>query len=71
LHPGLRFSGPGDRSLARPERSTPAAAICAYPETIEFLARKKTEGKTHREAVRSLKRHLASRIWQLLDSARG
>jgi len=34
--------------------------------TIEFLARKKTEGKTHREAVRSLKRHLARRIWQLL-----
>ena len=37
-----------------------------HPETIEFLARKKTEGKTHREAVRSLKRHLARRVWQLL-----
>ena len=37
-----------------------------HPETIEFLARKTTEGKTHREAIRSLKRHLARRVWQLL-----
>jgi transposase len=37
-----------------------------HPETIEFIARKKTEGKTHREAIRSLKRHLARRIWHLL-----
>src|ERR671931_2290246 len=28
-----------------------------HPETIDFVARKKTEGKTHREAIRSLKRH--------------
>jgi transposase len=37
-----------------------------HPETREFLARKKAEGKTHREAIRCLKRHLARRIWQLL-----
>jgi hypothetical protein len=37
-----------------------------HAETIEFIARKKAEGKTHREAVRSLKRHLVRRIWQLL-----
>jgi transposase len=37
-----------------------------HPETIDYIARKKTEGKTHREAVRSLKRHLARRVWQLL-----
>jgi hypothetical protein len=37
-----------------------------HPETIEFVARKKTEGKTRREAIRCLKRHLARRIWQLL-----
>src|SRR5215207_101239 len=37
-----------------------------HPETIAFIARKKSEGKTHREAVRALKRHLARRIWQLL-----
>ena len=33
-----------------------------HQETIEFVARKKAEGKTHREAIRCLKRHLARRI---------
>ena len=36
------------------------------PETIEFVARKQAQGKTHRVAIRCLKRHLARRIWQLL-----
>ena len=40
-----------------------------HQETIEFVARKKAEGKTHREAVRCLKRHLARRIWQLLRAS--
>jgi hypothetical protein len=40
-----------------------------HAETIEFVARKKAEGKTHREAVRSLKSHLVGRIWQLLRGA--
>jgi len=38
----------------------------------EFLARKQAEGKTRREALRCLKRHLARRVWRLLvDSERG
>jgi transposase len=37
-----------------------------HPETIAFIARKTTEGRTHRDAMRALKRHLARRIWQLL-----
>jgi transposase len=37
-----------------------------HPETRDYIARKTAEGKTHREALRSLKRHLARRIWQLL-----
>jgi transposase len=37
----------------------------------EFLARKQAEGKSRREALRCLKRHLARRVWQLLiDSER-
>jgi transposase len=31
-----------------------------------FLARKQAEGKSRREALRCLKRHLARRVWQLL-----
>jgi len=38
----------------------------------EFLARKQTEGKTRREALRCLKRHLARRVWRLMiESERG
>jgi transposase len=36
------------------------------PETQDYIARKKTEGKTQRDAIRCLKRHLARRVWQLL-----
>ena len=36
------------------------------PQTIAFIERKTSEGKTKREAIRALKRHIARRIWQLL-----
>jgi transposase len=36
------------------------------PHTQDYIARKKTEGKTNRDAIRCLKRHLARRICQLL-----
>ena len=36
------------------------------PETQNYITRKKTEGKTQRDAIRCLKRHLARRVWQLL-----
>jgi transposase len=38
-----------------------------HPETRDYIARKRSEGKTTREAIRSLKRHLARRIWHLLQ----
>ena len=37
-----------------------------HPETRAYIARKTTEGKTHREAIRCLKRHLGRRVWHLL-----
>ncbi len=39
-----------------------------HPETRDYIARKTAEGKTHREAIRCLKRHLARRIWHLLQA---
>jgi transposase len=39
-----------------------------HPETQDYLARRKAEGKTTREAIRCLKRHLARRIWHLLQA---
>jgi transposase len=38
------------------------------PQTAAYLARKQAEGKTRREALRCLKRHLARRIWRLLQT---
>jgi transposase len=37
------------------------------PETAGYLARKQAEGKSRREALRCLKRHLARRIFKLLQ----
>jgi transposase len=36
------------------------------PDTAAYLARKQAEGKTRREALRCLKRHLARRVWRIL-----
>jgi transposase len=36
------------------------------PQTRTYIARKKAEGKTNRDATRCLKRHLARRVWNLL-----
>ena|SRR5215210_2453925 len=37
------------------------------PRSAAYLARRQNEGKTRREAIRCLKRHLARRVWQLLQ----
>jgi transposase len=37
------------------------------PDTAAYLARKQAQGKGRREAIRCLKRHLARRIWRLLQ----
>jgi transposase len=37
------------------------------PQTAAYLTRKQAEGKSRREALRCLKRHLARRVWQLLQ----
>ena len=36
------------------------------PETAAYLARKQAEGKSRKEALRYLKRHLTRRVWKLL-----
>ena len=35
-------------------------------QTQDYIARKKAEGKTNRDAIRCLKRHIARRVWNLL-----
>jgi transposase len=38
------------------------------PETAAYLERRQAEGKSRKEALRCLKRHLARRVWKLLQS---
>ena len=40
------------------------------PESAAYLARKQAEGKTRKEALRCLKRHLTRRVWRLLRTPR-
>ena len=57
----------GDRQLNRALHMIAITRARIDPETKAYLERKRTEGKTKREALRSLKRHLARKIHRLLS----
>src|SRR3954452_23079140 len=38
-----------------------------HPATQDYIARRRSEGKSTREAIRCLKRYLARRVWRLLQ----
>jgi transposase len=38
-----------------------------HPATQDYIARRRAEGKTTREAIRCLKRYLARHVWRLLQ----
>src|SRR5919107_2238835 len=61
-----RLDRGGNRQINATIHRIAVTRLRCHPETIEFVARKQAEGKTHREAIRCLKRPLARRIWQLL-----
>jgi transposase len=62
-----RLDRGGNRQLnATLHRIAVTRARC-HPETRAYLDRKRAEGKTTREAIRCLKRHLARRVWHLLQ----
>jgi transposase len=67
----------GDRTRHRLDRGGNRRLNCAlhriavtqgrcHAPARDFLARKQAEGKSRREALRCLKRHLARRVWRLL-----
>ena len=41
--------------------------ISQDPRTAVYLAKQRANGKTKREAIRNLKRHLVRRVYQLHD----
>jgi transposase len=61
-----RLDPGGNRQInAALHRVAVTRARC-HPQTQDYIKRKKAEGKTTREAIRCLKRHLARRVWHLL-----
>ena len=61
-----RLNRGGDRQLNRALHIIAITRARHDPETKAYLARKQAEGKTKREAIRCLKRHLARRFHHLL-----
>jgi len=61
-----RLDRGGNRQINAAIHRVAVTRTRCHPETIESVPRKKAEGKTHREAIRCLKRHLARHIWQIL-----
>lgn len=58
----------GDRQLNRALHVIAITRARIDPETRAYLERKRSEGKTNREALRCLKRHLARHIHRLLST---
>ena len=56
----------GDRQLNRALHIIALSKARTDPATRAYLDRRHSEGKTKKEALRCLKRHLARRIWRLL-----
>ena len=61
-----RLNRGGDRQLNHALHIIAITRAQRDPATKEYLARKEAEGKTTKGALRSLKRHLARRFYQLL-----
>jgi hypothetical protein len=62
-----RLDQGGNRQInAALHRIVVTRARCHQP-TRDYIARRRSEGKSTREAIRCLKRHLVRRVWRLLQ----
>jgi transposase len=62
-----RLDRGGNRQINTAIHRVAVTRLRCHPGTKAYIARKRGEGKTNREALRCLKRHLARRIWHLLQ----
>ena len=65
----LRLDRGGNRQLNCAVHRIAVTQGRIHAPAREFLARKRAEGKSNREALRCLKRHLIRRVWQLLNDS--
>jgi hypothetical protein len=64
--PDIDCTAAATRQLNRAIHIIALGRMAWDPETRAYIQRRVSEGKTKREAIRCLKRHLARRIWRLL-----
>ena len=62
-----RLNRGGDRQLNRALHTIVVSRLVCHDETKAYAARRLAEGKTTREVRRCLKRHLARRVFKLLE----
>jgi transposase len=63
-----RLNRGGDRQLNRALHTIVLSRLAHHPETRAYAARRAAEGRTPREIKRCLKRHLARRLFKLLET---
>jgi transposase len=61
-----RLNRTGNRQLNRALHIIAVTQIRMHPPAIAYYTRRQAEGKTHREALRALKRHLARTIYNTM-----
>jgi len=62
-----RLDRGGNRQLNTAIHRIALTRARCHPETQDYIARKRAEGKSGLEAMRCLKRHLTRRVWHLLQ----
>jgi transposase len=63
-----RLDRGGNRQINATLHRIAITRLRCHPETQDYIARKRAEGKSTKEAIRCLKRHLARRVWHLLQA---
>jgi transposase len=66
-----RLDRGGNRQINAAIHRVAVTRLRCHPETQNYIARKRAEGKTGLEAMRCLKRHLTRRTWHLLQAPTG
>jgi len=64
-----RLDRGGNRQINTAIHRVAVTRLRCHPETQDYIARKRAEGKSTKEAIRCLKRHLTRRLWHLLQTS--
>ena len=63
-----RLDRGGNRQINATIHRIAVTRLRCHPETRDYIERKRAEGKSTKDAIRCLKRHLTRRIWHLLQT---